>query len=115
MTEEKVAWHKPLYSEEYNPAIRLFKRLCQWAIFNVPDASLLDGTARLIVNIIVVFLTAGVAFSAVLYARNPLELFIFLWMASWIPGIAFIRTVAMSIHKAIEVYSRLMEKAFRNI
>ena len=97
-------WKEMFYSEEWNPALRAFKRACRWAMLNVPDASGTLGLKRCLVNLAAVLgFSAGFAI-AFAESRSLLELLLLLYLASWIPTLFFFKIFAASILYGIEKY-----------
>ena len=114
IAEAKQVWRKTFYDDDYNIALRAFKRLCLWVSLNVPDASMIFGLPRYALNFVTIMLTAGIVGWVIFAARNPIEIILGIYAASWVPGIVYMRTVAAAVYWGIEKYQgtmrRLLEK-----
>lgn len=95
---EGFDWHRYFYDENYNPAICGFKRLFMWVMLNVPDCSHITGLPRYFINFCVIVATVGFVGQAWISSTSPLELFLRIYLASWIPAIFFMKILAASLY-----------------
>ena len=91
---EKIEF-KEFYTDEDNPVILKMKNSLRWIVFNVPDCGTVSGFPRLILNFIIVFMTAFIFSQLLLSRANIFEFLIGSMIAGFVGGLFFIKTFSL--------------------
>ena len=100
---EKIKF-KEFYTDEDNPIILKIKNFLRWIVFNVPDCGTVTGFPRLILNFVIVFITAYIFSQLLLGRANIFEFLIGSTIAGFVGGLFFIKTFSLGLLKALEKY-----------
>jgi len=115
MTGQDYTWKKAFYEEEFNPAIPLIKKACQWIIMHYPDFSFTTGFKRVAINLVMIFAIAAVMGHLMLTSTGFLDFLAKMLLASCIASLLFLKTVAASVLWGIEQYQAMLRLSEGNI
>ena len=108
MTENDYTWKKAFYDEEFNPAIPLIKKCCQWVIINYPDFSFTYGIKRLFINIFMVFTIAALSMHLLVSSTGVIDFVLRMFVATFFVNLLFLKTVAASVLWSVEKYQAIL-------
>jgi len=112
MAGKDYTWKKAFYEEEFNPAIPMIKKVCQWIIMHYPDFSFTCGIKRVIINLVMVFAIAAVMGHLMLTSTGLLDFLLKMFFASCIASLLFLKTLAASVLWGLEQYQLLLRLFF---
>jgi len=104
---EKIEF-KEFYTDEDNPLILKMKNSFKWIVFNVPDAGMVTGFPRLIINFIIIFLSAFIFSQLLLGRTNIFEFLLGSILSGFMGSIFFMKTFALGMLKTLEQYQKAM-------
>jgi len=104
---EKIEF-KEFYTDEDNPLILKMKNFFKWVIFNVPDCGMITGFPRLIINFVIIFITAYIFSLLLLGKTNIFEFMTGSIIAGFAGSIFFAKTFALGMLKTLEQYQKTM-------
>lgn len=81
-------------------------------MYKVPDASLVYGPLRYLINFFAIFGTAACIAWAFTTSPDIITLFLKVYLASFVPVIAFSKTWAAAIYRGIEAYQKVAKSLF---
>ena len=115
---EKIEFRE-FYADEYNPLILKFKKALRWIFIYVPDCGSVTGFPRIMLNFLIVMITAYLAMQFLMGRENIIELILGTMFSGFIGGVFFMKTFSFSLLRTLEQYQvvceRLEKKYFKTL